>query len=244
VLRKEAMQEEQHLDRLEERFGYRFGNRALLLEALSHSSYVNENPDCGARSNERMEFLGDSVLGLIVTRHLYERYPLCSEGELTLMKSVLVSEGTLARIALDMRLGECLRLGKGEASTGGGERKSNLSNALEALVAAIYLDGGLAEATRVAEALFGEELRKIEAKRHSLNYKNLLQHYSQERDGAIPEYVLVSSQGPQHEKLFEVEVRLGGEPFGRGAGRNKKEAEQGAARAALEQLGKLEKKTE
>jgi ribonuclease-3 len=232
------MPDDQQLDRLQERLGYRFRNRALLIEALSHSSYVNENPDAREPSNERMEFLGDSILGLIITRYLFERYPKCSEGELTLMKSVLVSEGTLAGIAQRIELGQCLYFGKGEASSGGAERPSNLSNALEALLAALYLDAGIEETQRATEALFEEDLKEIEATRHSLNYKNLLQHYSQDRRGAVPDYILLGSHGPQHEKLFEIEVRIKGVPLGRGSGRSKKEAEQEAARLALEALGK------
>jgi len=231
------MPDDQQLDHLQERLGYRFRNRALLIEALSHSSYVNENPDSGRSSNERLEFLGDSILGLIITQHLFERYQKCSEGELTLMKSVLVSEGTLAGIAQRIELGPCLYLGKGEASSGGAERLSNLSNALEALLAALYLDAGIEETRRATEALFKEDLERIAATRHSLNYKNLLQHYSQERKGAIPEYIVLGSHGPQHEKLFEIEVRIKGVPLGSGSGRSKKEAEQEAARLALEALG-------
>jgi ribonuclease-3 len=230
------MPDDQQLDSFQERLGYRFGERALLIEALSHSSYVNENPDAGVSSNERMEFLGDSVLGLLITQYLFEHYPDFPEGELTLMKSVLVSEGTLAGIAQRIELGPCLFLGKGESASGGAERASNLSNAIEALLAAIYLDRGLEEARRITEALFIEDLERIATTRHSLNYKNLLQHYSQERDGAIPEYVMLGSHGPQHEKLFEIEVRVKGAPLGRGFGRIKKEAEQEAARFALDAL--------
>jgi ribonuclease-3 len=232
------MPDDQQLDRLQERLGYRFRNRTLLIKALSHSSYVNENPDSGRSSNERLEFLGDSVLGLIVTQHLFERHPECSEGELTLMKSVLVSEGTLAGIAQGIELGPCLYLGKGEASSGGAERPSNLSNALEALLAALYLDAGIEETRRAMEALFKEDLEKIAVTRHRLNYKNLLQHYSQERKHAIPDYIVLGSHGPQHKKLFEIEVRINGVPLGRGSGKSKKEAEQEAARAALGALGK------
>ncbi len=231
------MPDDQQLDRLQERLGYRFRNKALLIEALSHSSYVNENPDSGRSSNERLEFLGDSILGLLMTQHLFERYQECSEGELTLMKSVLVSEGTLAGIARRIELGPCLYLGKGEASSGGGERLSNLSNALEALLAALYLDAGIEETRRITESLFKEDLGRIATTRHSLNYKNLLQHYSQEQKGAIPEYIVLGSHGPQHEKLFEIEVRIEGAPLARATGRSKKEAEQEAARLALEAIG-------
>lgn len=231
------MPDDQQFDRLQERLGYRFGNKTLLIEALSHSSYVNENADADASSNERMEFLGDSVLGLLITQYLFAHYPDCSEGELTLMKSVLVSEVTLAGIAQRIELGPCLFFGKGEAASGGAERASNLSNALEALLAAIYLDTGLEEVRSITEGLFREDLDRIATTRHSLNYKNLLQHYSQEREGAIPEYVLLGSHGPQHEKFFEIEVRIKDAPLGKGSGRSKKEAEQEAARAALDALG-------
>ncbi|MCX6357077.1 MAG: ribonuclease III [Candidatus Aureabacteria bacterium] len=230
---------DERLGRIEDLLGYRFNAIGLLVQALSHSSYVNENPAGGGLSNERLEFLGDAVLELIITRHLYEQHPGCTEGELTLMRSVLVSEGTLAALARNIGLGQALYLGKGEASSGGDERRSNLSNALEAVLAAVYLDGGVDEAARVTGALFADELALIVSQRHRLNYKNLLQHYSQERDGMIPDYHIIASQGPQHEKLFEVEVRLGGEPLGRGAGHNKKEAEQEAAQQALRNLRQL-----
>lgn len=234
------MPDEFALGRLETSLTYRFNDRGLLAQALAHSSYVHENPAAGLESNERMEFLGDAVLQLVITGCLYERYPKCSEGELTLMRSVLVSEGTLARLASVLGLGDCLSLGKGEASSGGADRASNLANALEAVIAAVYLDGGLAGAARATGALYGDELKRIGARRHSLNYKNLLQHYSQDRDGSVPEYRLVRSQGPQHKKLFEIEVGIRGETLGRGSGRNKKDAEQEAAMRALAALGELE----
>ena len=234
------MTQERRIQAIESTIGYRFRDKALLIRALSHSSYVNENPFAGTRSNERMEFLGDSVLGLVITQYLYRHYPRCSEGELTLMKSVLVSEDTLARIATVIQLGKYLYLGKGESSSGGQERKSNLSNALEALLAAVYLDSGIRKVSRIILSLFCEDLKRVQTKRHTLNYKNLLQNYSQEHDSVIPDYVLVKSHGPQHGKLFEVEVMIKGEPLGRGGGRTKKQAEQGAARAALETLGILE----
>jgi len=231
--------DESALESLEDKLAYRFGDRGLLRQALSHSSYVNENPQEGVGSNERLEFLGDAVLQLVITRYLYDDYPLCSEGELTLMRSVLVSEGTLAGIAKALGIGECLYLGKGEAASGGDERKSNLSNAFEAVAAAVYLDGGFQEAERVIRLSFAREMEKIESRRDKLNYKNLLQHYSQAREEGIPEYFLSGSFGPPHERLFEVEVKIGGEMMGKGNGRNKKEAEQEAARRALIALGEL-----
>ncbi len=231
------MPDAEHCVRLEERLGYRFKDRLLLLEALSHSSYMHENHAEGASSNERMEFLGDSVLGLVITRRLYTRYRRRAEGELTLMRSVLVSRDTLAGIAAGLGLGEHLYLGKGESASGGRERKSNLANALEAVLAAVYLDGGFDAARGVTTALFADALARIDATRDSLNYKNMLQQYGQERGQGSPDYVLTASRGPQHRKTFEVEVRLGGAPLGRGAGANKKEAEQEAARAALAAVG-------
>lgn len=226
-----------HRARLEERLGYRFKDRALLVEALSHSSYAHEHHASGVPSNERMEFLGDSVLGLIITRHLYGRYRRRAEGELTLLRSVLVSRDTLAGISAGLGLGGHLYLGKGESASGGHERKSNLADALEAVIAAVYLDGGFDAARRVTMALFADALAGIDEARDRLNYKNLLQHYSQERGRGSPAYVLTASRGPQHRKIFEVEARIGGEPLGRGSGPNKKEAEQEAARAALAAVG-------
>lgn len=231
------MPDAEHLARLEERLGYRFKKRPLLVEALSHSSYVHEQGDPGAPSNERMEFLGDSVLGLVITRHLYGRYRRRHEGDLTLMRSVLVSRDTLAGIAAKLGLGAYLFLGKGEAAGGGRERRSNLANALEAVIAAVYLDGGIEAARRITAALFRGALERIDATRDRLNYKNMLQQYGQERGQGSPRYVLLSSRGPQHRKTFEVEAQLGGAALGRGAGTNKKEAEQEAARAALAAVG-------
>ncbi len=234
------MTDKDHSGVVEKLIGHRFKDKGLLVQALSHSSYVNENPSAGGESNERMEFLGDSVLGFIITQYLYRHHPNRSEGELTLMKSVLVSEGTLARIAKGLDLGKYLYLGKGELSSGGIKRASNLSNALEAILGAVYLDGGMTEAKRVTIALFENDLKRIEANRHTLNYKNLLQTYSQEHRDVIPDYVLLESRGPQHGKVFKVEVKIKGEALGRGSGRTKKQAEQEAARVALKSLGKLE----
>ena len=231
------MDNEERLAHLEEKLGYRFRDRSLLVQALSHASYVNEAASPATASNERMEFLGDSVLGLVITRYLYDHYPDCPEGEMTLMRSVLVSEGALARVARRLDLGRCLYLGKGEAASGGRDRRSNLSNAVEALLAAVYLDGGLDEAARVTRAVFSEELERVEHRSYRPNYKNLLQNHSQEKGGVVPTYVLVSSSGPQHDRRFEMEVRIGDRPLGRGTGRSKKEAEQEAARAALNSLG-------
>ncbi|MDD5556483.1 MAG: ribonuclease III [bacterium] len=236
------MPDEHDFERLEKAIRYCFGEREILVQALSHSSYVHEHPSKGLHDNERLEFLGDSVLGIVITRYLFDRYPRCAEGELTLMRSVLVSEPALATVAARINLGDCLYLGKGEASTGGRKRKSNLANALEALIAAVYLDGGMEVAGRTVRGLFRDALKKIEAERHSLNYKNLLQHHCQEGKRGMPRYVLVSSKGPQHAKVFSVDVRIGGETAGAGTGRNKKQAEQEAARDALEALGVIDRR--
>lgn len=223
--------------KLETRLEYHFRDRGLLIHALSHSSYVNEQSQPRIASNERMEFLGDAVLGLVITRSLYDRYPKRPEGDLTLMKSVLVSRGTLSRCAQRLELGNFLLLGKGEAQSGGRERGSNLSNGFEALLAAIYLDGGLEAASTVILTLFHDELARIDSTRDVLNYKNLLQNYTQDIDGSIPVYTLVRSFGPPHEKLFEIQVRSGKSVLGTGTARTKKAAEQHAARAALLGLG-------
>ena len=180
------MPEEANCAGLEERLGYRFRDRALLVEALSHSSYAHERRLPGAPSNERLEFLGDSVLGLIITRHLYGRYRRRSEGELTLMRSVLVSRDTLAGVAASLGLGGHLFLGKGESADGGRERKSSLANAVEALMAAVYRDGGMAAARRVTTALFDDALAGIGAERDRLSYKIMLQRYGQERGLGSP----------------------------------------------------------
>jgi ribonuclease-3 len=215
---------------LEERLGYQFQDRGLLENALTHSSYANEHRDAGITSNERLEFLGDSVLGMVVADHLYRAYPNRPEGELTRTRAALVCESSLVEVARALELGRYLRLGKGEDGDGGRERPSILADATEAVLAAVYLDGGIAQVRRVIRALILTNEEELGASR---DYKTILQELVQRESGRTLTYRLVRAEGPDHAKRFSVEVELNGRPLGAGVGRTKKAAEQNAAKAAI-----------
>jgi ribonuclease-3 len=215
---------------LEERLGYQFRDRSLLENALTHSSYANEHRDAGITSNERLEFLGDSVLGMVVADHLYREYPNRPEGELTRTRAALVCESSLVEVARSLELGRYLRLGKGEDGDGGRERPSILADATEALLAAVYLDGGITQARRVIRALILTNEEELGASR---DYKTILQELVQRESGRTLTYRLVRAEGPDHAKRFSVEVELNGKSVGAGVGRTKKAAEQNAAKAAI-----------
>lgn len=221
------------LVRLLDNLGHQFANDRLLMQALTHRSYVNEVSDPQVADNERFEFLGDAVIDLVVSTALMERFPEAREGRLSKIRASVVSEGALARLARDMGLGEALRLGRGELMSGGRDKPSILSDAFEALIAAVYLDAGLA---RVAEVLLprlrfpdNEALRRGDPKTE-------LQQRVQADRHMTPTYHLVAEAGPDHDKTFEVELRVGEDVLARGAGRTKKEAEQRAAAVALDAL--------
>lgn len=218
---------------LEERLGYQFTDRSLLENALTHSSYANEHRDAGMSSNERLEFLGDSVLGMVVADHLYREHPRMPEGELTRTRAALVCEGSLVEVARALELGKYLRLGKGEDAGGGRERPSILADATEAVLAAIYLDGGIAQARRVIRTLILGNEEEMSASR---DYKTALQELVQRESGQKLAYRLVAEEGPDHAKRFSVEVELNGKTVGAGEGRTKKAAEQNAAKAAIAAL--------
>lgn len=218
---------------LEDRLGYQFKNGALLENALTHSSYANEHRDAGITSNERLEFLGDSVLGMVVADHLYREHPNMPEGELTRTRAALVCEGSLFEVARALELGRYLRLGKGEDAGGGRERPSILADATEAVLAAVYLDGGIAQARRLIRALILGHEEEMSASR---DYKTALQELVQRESGQKLTYILVGEEGPDHAKRFSVEVQLNGETVGSGEGRTKKAAEQSAAKAAIGKL--------
>jgi ribonuclease III len=221
---------------LEERLGLRFNDIELLRAALTHPSYANEHPEDPSPTNERLEFLGDAVLGAIVADTLYRRFEEVQEGRLTEWRAHLVCGPTLSRIATEqLSLGRWLRLGRGEEQTGGREREGNLERAYEAVVGAIYLDQGLAGAERFVERTLGEEIDELSRDPDVLNPKGALQQLSQEFLGR-PEYVVTREYGPEHDRLFTVEARLGGETLGRGSGTSKQEAEKQAAREALPRL--------
>ena len=217
---------------LEKRLGHGFHDRALLETALTHRSYANENRAQGIVCNERLEFLGDSVLGVTVADFLYRRYALMPEGRMTRLRSELVCEQSLYQVALKLELGRFLRLGKGEEHNGGRNRPSILSDAVEALIAALYLDGGMSAAAEFIHRCLLSELGAVEPE-YFTDYKTALQELVQRQSGQILSYELVGEQGPDHDKVFTVRVLLNGETVGRGEGRTKKEAEQSAAQNAL-----------
>ena len=218
---------------LEDRLGYQFKNRALLENALTHSSYANEHRESGLTSNERLEFLGDSVLGMVVADHLFREHPDMPEGELTRTRAALVCEGSLVEVAKALELGKYLRLGKGEDAGGGRERPSIMADATEAVLAALYLDGGIAQARRAIRALILGNEEEMSASR---DYKTALQELVQRESGRTLHYRLAGESGPDHAKRFSVEVELDGVTVGAGEGRTKKAAEQNAAKAAIDAL--------
>lgn len=221
------------MNRLEERLGYRFAEEGLLLHALTHSSYANEHRAQGLTSNERLEFLGDSVLGMVVAEHLYRTHPNMPEGELTRTRAALVCEGSLYEVASSLGLGEYLRLGKGEDAGGGRTRPSILADAMESVLAAVYLDGGIEPARRIIEKYI---LERETEKAVDRDHKTALQELVQRAPGGVISYRLVRETGPDHCRIFEMEVSIDGVPAGKGQGRTKKEAEQMAARTAIEGL--------
>ncbi|MDF0668654.1 MAG: ribonuclease III [Nitrospira sp.] len=217
---------------------YRFTNASFLTEALTHKSYVNERRDSGRNHNERLEFLGDAVLSLIMSDYLARRHPELSEGALSKLKAKLVSEASLANAARRLNLGARLKLGRGEELSNGRDKPSLLADAFEAIIAAVYLDGGL-EASRsfTIEALM-DELRQIDVLQEEPggdDYKTRFQEWCQKRYELLPRYVIVRETGPDHQKVFEVEVHVNDRALGIGRGYSKKEAEQEAAQRALEQ---------
>ncbi|PKM71956.1 MAG: ribonuclease III [Firmicutes bacterium HGW-Firmicutes-16] len=225
------------MDELEAKLEYRFHDRALLLTALSHSSYANENKGAGFMSNERLEFLGDSVLGQVVASHLYLSCPKMPEGQMTRLRAELVCETSLYEVAKLLNLGKFIKLGRGEEHTGGRARESILADAVEALIAALYLDGGLAVAKSFIDKYILSKLPAMETRPIS-DYKTALQEYVQRKTGQILSYELLTEEGPDHNKSFTMQVSLNGKPIGEGNGHTKKEAEQCAAKNGIEEISK------
>ena len=233
LVRLEARSANMAMEALEEKLGYRFNQRALLENALTHSSYANENKARGCQSNERLEFLGDSVLGMVTADYLFRTHPDLPEGDLTRTRAALVCEGSLVEVAQQLNLGSYLKLGKGEDAGGGRERPSIVADAVEAVIAAVYLDGGIGSARKIIQKFI---LDREEEKSASRDYKTALQELVQRESGQVLGYQLIGAEGPDHAKIFSVEVDLNGTPIGQGKGRSKKEAEQNAAKAAIEKL--------
>ena len=219
---------------LEQAIGYRFQNITLLQNALTHSSYANERWHDASRSNERLEFLGDSVLGMVVAEYLYKNFPDRPEGELTKMRADMVCEQTLAAVAAKVDLGRHMLLGHGEERFGGRNRGSILADAVEALIAACFLDGGLEAAKGIIQRFILTDVPVN--KLHNTDYKTALQELVQQKKNQVLSYQLVEENGPDHDKHFVVEVSLNGQVVGTGSGSAKKRAEQQAARNAMERL--------
>ncbi len=218
---------------------YTFHRPHLLEEALTHRSHVNEVKQGAGRDNERLEFLGDAIVALIICQYLTNAFPDDSEGQLSKKKAALVSEASLAEAARRLDLGRFLRLGRGEERTQGREKVSLLANAFEAVIAAVYLDGGLDAAqalTHKALAPVFEELQSGDGAQYCQDYKTQYQEWCQKRFETLPRYVTVRASGPDHQKTFEVQLSINGDVVGVGAGRTKKEAEQIAAKQALDQV--------
>lgn len=222
------------LHTLEEKLGYHFRDITLLEGALYHSSYANEHRKLGIRSNERLEFLGDAVLGFISAEHLYGKHPTSPEGELTRIRAALVREESLYEVAAYLELGNYLLLGKGEELSGGRTRPSILADATESVFAAVYLDGGMAAAHDLIHRVLLDKEREEAVEERRRDYKTELQELVQRRAEQVLQYELVGESGPDHNKVFTVHAILNGETVGEGSGRTKKEAEQMSAKAALE----------
>ncbi|HZJ83218.1 MAG TPA: ribonuclease III [Clostridia bacterium] len=223
------------LEELQKRVGYKFEDINLLITALTHSSYANEKRG-QAPDNERLEFLGDAVLGMVIADHLYGTFRQYTEGSLTKIRASIVSEGSLAEIARSIDLGQFLLLGKGEANTGGGNRESVLADAVEAIIGAVYLEGGIDGARRLILELFTFLMEKSFEGKGFQDYKTNLQEILQKDSELEIVYGVIKEKGPDHDKEFVVQVYHGGQAIGQGRGKSKKEAEQEAAKEALDKI--------
>jgi ribonuclease-3 len=222
---------------LQQAIGYRFRDRGLLEHAMTHTSRANEDVSGGVADNESLEFLGDAVLGFVIADLLFREFPEHDEGAKSKAKAMLVSTATLARLADRLDLGEHLLLGRGEEKTGGRRKQAILADSYEALIAALYLDGGVEAARTFVAREFAELIADVRRAGAAVgDYKSALQEYLQSRDQPLPEYRLAGTHGPDHRKLFEIDVVVNGDVVARGTGTSKKEAEQEGARLAIERL--------
>jgi ribonuclease III len=220
--------------------GYSFRSLDLLERALTHKSFTNENRELRSPNNERLEFLGDAVLGFVVGEMIYRSFPTLQEGALSKIKAHLVSANMLSAKARALGIGRFLRMGAGEARSGGAEKPSLLADAFEAVVAAVYLDGGLGATEVLLRKVFGPEISGIDIGDLSFHdYKTTLQETAQSLGLPLPDYRVIEESGPDHEKAFVVELSWDGDPFARGAGSSKREAQRKAAKEALRKLGRL-----
>ncbi|MCK5471875.1 ribonuclease III [Candidatus Gracilibacteria bacterium] len=220
---------------LQKKFAYEFKNPALLEMAFVHRSFVNENRGV-SEHNERLEFLGDAVLELITTEFLFKKFPAKPEGELTVLRSALVKGETLAEVAAELNFGKYLKLSKGEARSGGAEKPYLLANVFEAVIGAVYLDGGFGKAEKIIEKFLLPKLSRIIAEGGQFDAKSEFQELAQEKLAITPEYKVLSASGPDHAKIFEMGAFVGKDLFGRGKGASKQAAEQKAAEEALKKL--------
>jgi ribonuclease-3 len=220
-------------DELSKKVGYTFNRPELLLQALRHSSYVNEQGDINLEDNERLEFLGDAVLDLVISHLLMERFQDAEEGTLSKYRALVVDELGLYRVALTLKLGKYLLLGKGEEQSSGREKSSILADAVEALLGAVYLDAGFNKTMEIITRLFAPLLDRVETQEMVHDFKSLLQEYTQENCKTLPEYRLVRESGPAHDKIFTVVLTIDGKTLGQAEGKSKKEAEQKVAREAF-----------
>jgi len=221
---------------LQQTLGVSFNKPSLLKQALVHSSHANENPGLAPASNERLEFLGDAVLDMVVAAKLYRDFPNLSEGEMTKIRAVLVRRDTLAKMARALRIGDQLYLGKGEEASGGRGKPANLAGAMEAVIGAIFLDRGSTTSEDFILRLLDTELQRVISRRTGTDYKSDLQELIQAREQQTPAYHVIEATGPDHDRRFTVEVRVGDTVLGRGSGKSKKAAETEAARVTLERL--------
>jgi len=226
----------QELSFLQNDLGYHFKDIGLLREALRHSSYVNEQHDPSLNDNERLEFLGDAVLDLVITHVLMNHFPQTHEGDLSKMRATIVNESQLADVSQRLNLGDYLLLGRGESLAHGQEKRSILADALEAIIAAVYLDGGLEAAFDVIKRQFSQIIPQVEEGLAAEDFKSRLQELVQVRFKTMPQYRVVTERGPDHDKTFDVRLSIGTFLTTHGAGKSKKAAEQAAARVALQKL--------
>ncbi len=224
------------IQELEQKFNYTFINKLLIIQALKHRSYLSINGEDRLSSNERLEFLGDSVLGLVVTEHLFKNFPGKEEGDLTSIKSLVVSRKVLAKIANNLQLGKYILMNEAEERAGGRKRPSIVADAIEAITGAIYLDGGLDSAVAFVNSTILSRLDSILNEEQNQNFKSILLEYSQSKCYGLPYYSVKHEEGPDHNKIFTIEVNINDQILGVGVGNSKKKAEQVAAKNALKKL--------
>jgi ribonuclease-3 len=227
---------------LEKSIRYSFKKKSLIQEAITHKSFAHENPEESPLFNERLEFLGDAVLSLVISEYLFKEYPAYTESQLSRLRAYAVKESTLVEAAKALNLGIYLRLGRGEELSGGRKKPSILANAFEALIGAIYIDGGVKKARDFILKNLHAKIEEITEKNLVFDYKSKLQEIAQARFGVLPRYVINKEEGPEHNKTFEVNVYIKNKLYGTGTGKNKKSAQQLAAKAGLKKLTKTEKK--